>query len=1118
MGVVYRAFDPTTGAQVAVKVLLQMHEAEDLRRLDREARITAGARHPNVVTTLDAGREGAHPFVVLELVDGESLSERLRRAGSLEPLAAARLFEALARGLQHVHDLGVIHRDIKPANVLLDRVGSPKLSDFGLARRTDLGASKLTATGVVLGTPLFMAPEQASSGRADPRSDVYGLGATLYQALTGHTPFRGADVVSVLRAVLEDEVIPPSRLRPDLPAPLERICLRCLARNPADRFASAAQLADALAAFASTIAAPGGARTRRARSRGRRLRRLAAGGFVGAAAITLAVVAIVATGGPELSTPPVVPVAAVESSRGEAPTLPARTERERLRSEAEGVEAKGWPFDDALAAWGRAAERDDAEAWVRISRLRRWRRELGLAEAALARARALDPSLRSALAEAGHVAVVVRDGQRLLDCVKALRARDPLDPDADTLAALLALAEPDREAALPRARALVAKALARAPDHLDAGLVEAIVLNELREFEATHRRLDRVLSARPDLPAALLVRARAVAREGRTEEAQQVLERLVTLDPEDPVLWEYLGNARQMRGLHEGAVRAFTRALELEPAKRFHLLLDRAHSRSRLQETQRAGKDADLYLFLARGGPPDRAAEGRAFLARAVARTAQGDLEGGRSDQQQATRLRPDHVEAWLLGVVLRLELGDAPGALLDAEKAVDLTRGRAVEALTLRARAHLALGEHAAALADVDQARALGAPTGDLRAVHARLLVRDDPARARDMATGLIEEQPKDVDGPYALAEALVALGDLTGARRLFLEVLSQSLTPRFELPRAAWTQLMTLPDPRSPEARAREAESAAATARVREREGDAGAAHRRLVVALFAQPGAARWLEIVRVARRRSSLQDWYAFALERARAALPDDPALLGAQAYARVTYGDAEGLADARAALARDPECAEALAALAVSAYSLQGLPSAQVIALVERALEADPELLEARALRAMLLLDDPARVAEALREADDVVRADPGWAAAYHYRSGARVAQAAPGATGEALADLRRAVELEPDLIVYWDALAGACDRFGDPAGAAAALTGMLAVEPRSTHLLARRAVAHERAGDALQARRDGLEALRRLPFHDHDEDREGADRIVAEARRALEAMSDPEVRAALARQ
>src|SRR5688500_11648606 len=158
MRIVLRGVEPATGRAVALKLLLHATEREDLERVGREARTLEALRHPHITALLGTGREGAHPYLVLELLEGGSLAERLRRDGPLAPAEAVALFADLARALHHAHGHGVIHRDIKPANILFDAEGTAKLADFGLARREDLGETRLTRSGVILGTPSYMAP------------------------------------------------------------------------------------------------------------------------------------------------------------------------------------------------------------------------------------------------------------------------------------------------------------------------------------------------------------------------------------------------------------------------------------------------------------------------------------------------------------------------------------------------------------------------------------------------------------------------------------------------------------------------------------------------------------------------------------------------------------------------------------------------------------------------------------------------------------------------------------------------------------------------------------------------------------------------------------------------
>jgi Protein kinase domain len=244
MGVVYRARHVETQAQAAIKVLQHSAGLEAVLRFRREAEAQARVDgHPNVVRIHSAGEQGDLSYCVMDLAPGGDLEARLAK-GPLEPEQAARLLESLARGLAHVHAQGVLHRDLKPANVLFDAEGRPQLVDFGLARLAQ--AESLTQTGTLLGTPAYMAPEQARAAPLDERADVYGLGAILYHALTGQPPFQGQTILAVLAHVLEAPLTPPRELRPEIPHALEAVCLRALARSAEHRIPTARALADAL--------------------------------------------------------------------------------------------------------------------------------------------------------------------------------------------------------------------------------------------------------------------------------------------------------------------------------------------------------------------------------------------------------------------------------------------------------------------------------------------------------------------------------------------------------------------------------------------------------------------------------------------------------------------------------------------------------------------------------------------------------------------------------------------------------------------------------------------------------------------------------------------------------
>ncbi len=251
MGVVYRARDLSLDQPRAVKVIHNGPwagtEARD--RFQLEARAVARLDHEGVVRIYSFGEHGDMLYICMELLEGGSLQGRLRR-GPLELRAAAELVQRLALAAQHAHDHQVLHRDLKPANVLLDSAGRPKVADFGLAKLLD-GDDDLTRTGAIMGTPAYMAPEQAEGRLADvsARTDVWALGAILYECLTGQPPFRGPSRTETLTLVRTQPPMPPRRLRPRMPPDLEAICLKCLEKRPEDRYARAADLAADLQAW-----------------------------------------------------------------------------------------------------------------------------------------------------------------------------------------------------------------------------------------------------------------------------------------------------------------------------------------------------------------------------------------------------------------------------------------------------------------------------------------------------------------------------------------------------------------------------------------------------------------------------------------------------------------------------------------------------------------------------------------------------------------------------------------------------------------------------------------------------------------------------------------------------
>jgi serine/threonine-protein kinase len=236
---------------VALKVILAGPHAAPahLARFQLEAQSAARLQHPHVVQVYEIGEQDGRPYFSLEFVEGGSLVQKLA-AGPLPPEAAARLLVTLAGAIHFAHQRGVIHRDLKPANVLLTADATAKVADFGLAKQLDSDAGQ-TQSGALLGTPSYMAPEQARGQvqSIGPTTDVYALGAILYECLMGRPPFRGITVLDTLEQVQTQEPVPPSRLQPKLPRDLETICLKCLQKEQDRRYASAEALADDLSRF-----------------------------------------------------------------------------------------------------------------------------------------------------------------------------------------------------------------------------------------------------------------------------------------------------------------------------------------------------------------------------------------------------------------------------------------------------------------------------------------------------------------------------------------------------------------------------------------------------------------------------------------------------------------------------------------------------------------------------------------------------------------------------------------------------------------------------------------------------------------------------------------------------
>lgn len=248
MGMVYQGFDPSIERVVAIKVI-NKHKvagqgwAQQQARFKREAQAAGRLQHPNIVTVHEYGEDHGAPFIVMEYVEGASLADLLRQQKRLALNEAVEIMRQLLDALNYSHNKGVVHRDIKPANVFILENRGVKLSDFGVAK---LEASELTMPGMILGTPVYMSPEQLKGQEVDLRSDLFSAGIVFYEMVTGERPFKGDRLLTLINNILNGEYIDPCDLNPQLPETFKRVIIKSLSKNPQDRYQSAKQFEQAI--------------------------------------------------------------------------------------------------------------------------------------------------------------------------------------------------------------------------------------------------------------------------------------------------------------------------------------------------------------------------------------------------------------------------------------------------------------------------------------------------------------------------------------------------------------------------------------------------------------------------------------------------------------------------------------------------------------------------------------------------------------------------------------------------------------------------------------------------------------------------------------------------------
>jgi tetratricopeptide (TPR) repeat protein len=785
MGVVYKARRRGLNRLTALKLLRPAAAGpREAERFRAEAEALARVEHPNIVRVYEVGEHEGRPFVALEFVEGGGLDATLRGAPQ-PPRRAASLAETLARAVHEAHRRGVVHRDLKPANVLLTADGAPKVTDFGLAKRID-GQAGQTRHGEILGTPSYMAPEQARGDNASvgPRTDVYALGAILYELLTGRPPFCGETVWDTLEQVVRREPAPPRQLAPRAPRDLETICLKCLRKEPARRYGSGAEMADDLRRFLN--GEPVRARPASAVERAWKWARRRPAAVAAMAAVVVATAALAGAHYADLRArlAEAERAAAAADVRGRLEALRGRLNAGRWQEAASRLRDEtaprlrrardAFPADAELATLAAEADRLGGRIDRRLSD-----------DARLARFRALRKQVQflatpfSGLDETTR-RVRVRDAAaEALNLFEMSAASDDA-PDADGFpeAEQEEIREGCCELLLETARVEPADA-----DAARAGLLNrAARLGVDTPLIASARRapsrqpLSTEAGARGEKGPAPLTRAFEwfldgddLCREGRWADAAAAFEKALSLRPDHAAAHYALAVCCLKAAAADDAGKAqvllaqehLSACIEEEPDLVWPRL-QRALARGQLHDDAGAEADFDAAERLLRDAP-DATAKYALLISRGVARIRRNDAAGAVADLEQAVDMAPDEPAAYVDLAMAYQKHRRLDEAVAQLDRALKRTPAAGSAALYRdRARLDKDRDDPEAAVRDLDEAvRRDPGGAADDRLAQARLFHKvgrwDDAVRAADASLAAKADRP---EAHRLRADALLHLG----------------------------------------------------------------------------------------------------------------------------------------------------------------------------------------------------------------------------------------------------------------------------------------------------------------------------------------------------------------------